>query len=145
LNPTWSVELLDSDNKKCLFLDTFCKKYAINNCHIIIERAEVLGHQSLRQSCDLAFSRALAKLPTALELASCFVKVGGLLIVPHGTSWESELKESSSAMEILGLKLASASIYELEGIKFCALIFEKTGDTPAQYPRRTGVPTKRPL
>jgi len=123
----------------------FCKKYAVKNCRIIVGRAEVLGQAALRQSYDIVFSRALSKLRTALELSGCFVKVGGLLIVPHGTSWDSELKESSLAMEILGLKLLSNLAYDLGDVKFCALIFLKVSVTPAIYPRPTGVPDKKPL
>jgi len=145
LNPEWSVELLDSDNKKCGFLDMFCKKYAIKNCRIIVGRAEILGQAALRQSYDIVFARALSKLRTALELTSGFVKVGGQLIVPHGTSWKSELQESAFAMEILGLRLASNFIYDLNNVEFCALIFSKISDTPAVYPRPTGVPGKKPL
>jgi len=145
LDPTWSVELLDSDNKKCGFLDMFCKKHAIRNCRIIVGRAEVLGQAALRQSYDIVFSRALGKLRIALELAGAFVKVGGILIVPHGTSWESELNEASLAMEIIGLRPLSNFVYDLESVEFCALTFLKISDTPAIYPRPTGVPDKKPL
>jgi 16S rRNA (guanine527-N7)-methyltransferase len=145
LNPDWNVDLLDSDNKKCGFLDMICKKYAIKNCHIHVGRAEVISRQSLRQSYDLAFSRALSKLPTALELAGSFIRVGGMLIVPHGTSWEKDLNESTNAVRILGLKLSNTHKYAIEGIQFFALEFLKVVDTPKQYPRNTGIPTKRPL
>jgi len=145
LNPNWSVELLDSDNKKCGFLDMFCKKYAIINCRVIVGRAEVVGQAALRQSYDIVFSRALSKLRVVLELSGCFVKVGGLLIVPHGTSWESELKDSASAIDILGLKFASNFVYALDDVKFCALMFSKIRDTPPLYPRPIGVPGKKPL
>ena len=99
----------------------------------------------MRQNYDIVFSRALSKLRTALELTGCFAKLGGLLIVPHGTSWESELKEASLAMEILGLKLLNNFIYDLDNVKFCALIFLKVGETPAVYPRPIGVPSRKPL
>jgi 16S rRNA (guanine527-N7)-methyltransferase len=145
LNPGWNVDLLDSDNKKCGFLDMICKKYAIKNCHIHVGRAEVIGKESVRQSYDIAFSRAISKLPTALELAGSFVKVGGFLIVPHGTSWNEELKESAEAMTILGLSLSKSIEYVIDGVKFHALSFSKISDTPKQYPRNTGIPTKRPL
>ena len=145
LEPSWGVELLDSDNKKCGFLDMFCKKYGIKNCHVIAGRAEVLGQAALRQNYDIAFSRALGKLRVALELAGAFVKVGGILIVPHGTSWEEEMKESSSALEILGLKLSRHEEYKLNSVKFWALIFSKITDTPPIYPRAVGIPNKRPL
>jgi 16S rRNA (guanine527-N7)-methyltransferase len=145
LEPSFCIELLDSDSKKYGFLDMFCKKYAIKNCRVIVGRAEVLGQAALRQNYDIVFSRALGKLRVALELAGAFVRVGGILIVPHGTSWESELKESSYALEILGLKLISNKDYELDGVKFWTLAFLKISDTPAIYPRAVGIPDKKPL
>jgi len=145
LEPLWSVELLDSDNKKCGFLDMFCKKYAIKNEHIIVGRAEALGRGAMRESYDIVFSRALGKLPVALELAGSFVKTGGMLIVPHGTSWSTELKDSSLVLETLGLQLIESKEYRLEQTSFLALLFDKVGQTPSTYPRAVGVPEKKPL
>ena len=72
--PAWTVFLLDSDNKKCGFIDMFCKFNAIKNVHTIAGRAEVIGHGDMRESYDIVFARALGKLPVALELAAPFVK-----------------------------------------------------------------------
>jgi len=81
-----------------------------------------------RPRCDKTtishFPRALGKLRVALELAGAFVKVGGILIVPHGTSWEEEMKESSSALEILGLKLSRHEEYKLNSVKFWRSYFQ---------------------
>src|SRR5882672_10265519 len=68
--PAWDVDLLDSNNKKCGFLDMFCNFNAIKNVHTVAGRAEVLGHKTMREAYDIVFARALGKLPTALELAS---------------------------------------------------------------------------
>jgi len=143
--PTWGVELLDSDTKKCGFLDTFCKSNGLRNSRVIVGRAESLAQGAFRDSYDIVFSRAIGKLRIALELSGAFVKLGGLLVVPHGTSWEAELKESSLAIELLGLQPIGNISYLLDNIKFWALLFAKVNQTPAIYPRPVGVPDKKPL
>jgi len=137
LRPSWQVYLLDSDNKKCGFLDTFCKFNAIENAQVIACRAEDMATKKWRESFNYVISRALAKLPTALELSSAYLMIGGRLIVPHGTSLESELARSRHAVIELGLAF--------EGYKNGALYFMKTKETPEKYPRRSGVPSRRPL
>ncbi len=145
-NPEWTFDLVDSNSKKCGFLDMFCKKAGLKNVSVIHGRAEVLAHSARRESYDLVFARALGKLPTALELAAGFVKEGGLLIVPHGTSWNTEVARAKKAMEELRLNLRDTKSYHLAaGLNFISLEFEKITPLPEKYPRATGIPTKRPL
>lgn len=145
-NPNWTFDLLDSNSRKCGFLDVFCKKECIKNAHVLSGRAETFAHSERRETYDLVFARALGKLPSALELASGFLKVGGLLIVPHGTSWNSEVERSKKAMRELNIVLRQPKSYQLlPGIEFVSLEFEKIGHTPEKYPRAVGIPTKRPL
>ena len=144
--PNWDVDLLDSNSKKCGFIDVFCKFNAIKNVHVLKGRAELFAHTDRRESYDLVFARALGKLPVALELASPFMKVGGILVVPHGTSWKNEMKHSKKAMKELCLVLKDSVSYSLdESGQFTALLFEKISSTPGKYPRAVGIPTKRPL
>jgi 16S rRNA (guanine527-N7)-methyltransferase len=154
LEPAWDVCLLDSDNKKSLFIDAFCKNNAINNAHVIIGRAEIMAQGAMRECHDIVFARALGKLPTALELSAAFAKVSGLIIVPHGTSWESELNASANAMDLLGLSLTDnieyqldlhTSLSPLDHGSFHALLFRKEKQTAQAYPRSNGKPKKRPL
>ncbi len=145
--PLWQVTLLDSDNKKCGFLDMFCKNNAIQNVQILPKRAELAAHSSLyREVYHVVYARALGKLPVSLELSSPFLKIGGTLIVPHGTSWPKEIKASEKAMKELGLINQGQRDYALgEGPIFTALLFEKIFPTPEKYPRNVGIPAKRPL
>jgi 16S rRNA (guanine527-N7)-methyltransferase len=144
--PEWQVDLLDSNNKKCGFLDMFCNNSGIKNVHVIAARAEIFGHGTNRESYDIVFARALDKLPAAIELTSPLVKVYGKVIVPHGTSWRDELKKSKKAMKELGLINMDQVQYDLgKGVQFTALVFEKLHHTPEKYPRAVGVPHKRPL
>lgn len=145
-NPQWHFDLMDSNNKKCGFLDMFCKNNEIKNVRVIPGRAEVLAHTDRREAYDLVFARALGKLPSALELAAGFVKVGGMIIVPHGTTWAAEVERSKKAMKELHLILKHPRIYKLDiGVQFTSLEFEKIAPTPEKYPRATGIPSKRPL
>ncbi len=147
LRPTWQIVLLDSNTKKALFLDTFIKSNGIKNAAVLCDRAEILARKpDLRATFDLVTARALSKLPVALELSSPFLKLGGLLIVPHGTSHEEELERSKKAMKELGVVLKEKNAYKLNsGPEFTALTFQKEQNTPDTYPRRVGIPDKRPL
>jgi 16S rRNA (guanine527-N7)-methyltransferase len=145
LEPTWQVDLLDSDNKKALFIDTFISSNAISNARMIIDRAEIRAHGELRGAYDIVLARALSKLRVSLELCAGFIKVGGVLIVPHGTSWKSELGEDLSILGTLGYDKPIAVPYQVDSIEFVLLAFPKVAETPAKYPRRNGVPKKKPL
>lgn len=143
--PEWGLELLDSDNKKCGFLDMFCKNNAIKNVKVMVGRAEVLAQGAFRECFDLVFARALSKLRVALELAGAFVAVNGLLIVPHGTSWEAEVKESSNALKAMGLSFLEKKSHTIEGIAFHNLVFKKVSSSMKAHPRPIGIPVKKPL
>jgi 16S rRNA (guanine527-N7)-methyltransferase len=145
--PTWQLTLIDSSNKKCGFLDTFCKFNAIENVVILAGRAETLGHEEeLRERFGFGFARALAKLPVALELTLPFIKLGGLLCIPHGKSSDSEILRSKKTMKELGAVQIESLNYELtKNAPMHALMFKKDHETPEKYPRRPGLPNKRPL
>jgi 16S rRNA (guanine527-N7)-methyltransferase len=145
LHPEWQISLLDSSNKKCLFLDMFIKNNAIENATVECVRAEELARAEYRESYDLVVCRALEKLPTALELTLPFLKKSGYLIVSHGTSWQEELQRAENGLKILGGTFKKAVPYSIEGTMFYTLIFEKMAVTPERYPRNVGIPTKRPL
>jgi 16S rRNA (guanine527-N7)-methyltransferase len=144
IEPTWTVELLDSDNKKCLFLDTFVKNNAIINVHIHATRAELFAKGQNRSSYQVVFARALSKIRVALELTAAQVAIGGLLIVPHGTSWQNDLADLA-ILEQLGLSKPEIHAYNLGNNEYFALIFSKVTETNAKYPRANGIPSKRPL
>jgi 16S rRNA (guanine527-N7)-methyltransferase len=145
--PEWKVSLLDSDNKKCGFLDMFCKFNAIKNVHVMAARAEVAGHlDEYREQFDVVFARALGKLAVALELTIPFLKRGGLLVIPHGGSHLQELARAQKVPKILGAAYKKSVPYKLNPtVTFTALMFEKFQNTPERYPRKTGIPRKRPL
>jgi 16S rRNA (guanine527-N7)-methyltransferase len=140
------VTLLDSNNKKCGFLESFCRAHGIENISVLCGRAEELGHQELhRGQYSVVVARAVAQLSATLELAVPFLQVGGLLIVPHGTSYEEALKQSKKAMSILDVEVRNVLPYTLGDQVFYHLLFIKKMPTSPLYPRRVGMPAKRPL
>jgi 16S rRNA (guanine527-N7)-methyltransferase len=145
--PNWSMKLLDSDNKKSGFLDMFCKFNELKNVSIGVGRAETQAHEvDWRGAFDLVFARALGKLPTVIELCIPFLKLNGLLIVPHGTSHQEEINRSENALHELGAKLKFSKAYVVtDRLSFTALGIEKIQETPQRYPRKPGVPKKDPL
>jgi len=145
IRPDWHVDLADSDNKKCGFIDMFCKSHAISNAHVIVGRAEALAHGPMRSSYYMVFARALSKIKTTLELSAAFLQIGGTLIVPHGTSWKKELGINADAMDLLGLDIPHSVEYVLGDVTFSAVMFKKIEETPPDYPRAVGIPAKRPL
>jgi 16S rRNA (guanine527-N7)-methyltransferase len=145
--PNWQVFLLDSNNRKSGFLDMFCNYNKIENAHVLTGRAESFAHQDeYRGQFDIAFARALGKLPVALELTVPYLKRNGLLVIPHGDSHKSEVANSQRALNELGAVLQDSIPYQLNPqVSFTALIFSKRSDTPERYPRKPGIPRKRPL
>ena len=139
------VTLLDSKCKKIKFLEDVVKRLSLGNIRLICERAENLGKVE-RERYDYATSRAVAKLNVLLELTSPFIKVGGKLLLYKGPRYVEELFESERAAKVLGVELERTVSYELlTGEKRVLLVFRKVKETPRKYPRKPGIPQKRPL
>ncbi len=145
LEPLWDICMIDSDSKKSLFIDTFIKNAPVKNARMQCERIEEVGRGPLRGSFDLAYARALGKLPVVLELGAPLLKEGGVLVVPHGTSWDMEWLRSQNAAKELGLTLVEKKTYVIGVISFCLAIFKKDGKCSNKYPRRFAQIKKRPL
>jgi 16S rRNA (guanine527-N7)-methyltransferase len=143
LAPHWTTVLLDSDNKKCGFLDSFLTSHTIKGVSVAKGRAEDLAQAAEREAFDLAFARALGPVSTTLELTSGFVKPGGHLAVSRGTLKDSTL--GASVLEQLSLSPGNVETYELLGLRLQLAFYKKVGPLAPKYPRRVGVPAKRPL
>ncbi|MDW8058468.1 MAG: 16S rRNA (guanine(527)-N(7))-methyltransferase RsmG [Thermomicrobium sp.] len=149
VRPSLAVTLLDATAKKVRFLELVTRELGLTGARPIHERAETLAHQpEHRGRYDVAMARALAHLATALELTLPFLRVGGLAVFPKGPDVERELAESQRALEILGGELVATGLLplaELIGTDSTVVTVRAVRPTPSQYPRRTGVPAKRPL
>lgn len=112
-------------------------------------RAEEYARGPEREAFDVATVRALASLPVALELALPLVRTGGRAVVWKGPAAEDgdELARGERALAMLGGGRIWLERYTLprSGARRMLVVVEKTGPTPARYPRRPGTPERRPL
>jgi len=140
--------LVDSTAKKVAFLRCVTRELGLDNVEIVCGRAEEIAHLPLyRQRFDLALSRAVASLPVLAELALPFCRIGGKFVAQKKGEVEQEMKKAVKAIETLGGKLGQVKRIELEGLsdKRYLVIIDKIYPTPEKYPRRPGVPERRPI
>ena len=145
--PEIDMVLLESVRKKVDFLKGVIGKLGLKGIEVVRERAEVLGHDpDHREHYDAAISRASAKFAVALEYALPLVKVGGCAVIFQGAS-VPDMDGLADVFDLLGGRVTDIEPYRLEeGGKERTLIrVKKVAPTPADYPRRPGVPKKRPL
>lgn len=141
--PQLKLTLADSLQKRLNFLDSLLKELGLE-AEIVHGRAEELGQNRLyREKYDFAVSRAVANLPILLELTTPFIKVGGVAIAYKGRGAE-EVAAAKSAAFLLHVKLDTIDISSDVGER-CLILANKVGPTPKTYPRRPGMPSKKPL
>jgi len=145
--PDCKVTLVESDRKKARFLSKVAAELALANVIVANERAEVLGQQQgFREQFQLCTSRAVAALNVLLELALPLLAVGGQAIFWKGRNYQQELDAAQQALQILGGAVVKKHHYNLLAERDrVLLVVEKTMPTPKRYPRRPGIPAKRPL
>lgn len=140
--------LMDSLNKRIIFLQEVIQNIALTGVQAIHGRAEELGKEKEhREHYDLVTSRAVAKLNILLEYMLPFVKVGGRCICMKSQEIEEELKEAKQAIELLGGKLERVDeiILPESDVKRKIIVIQKVRQTPIKYPRKPGTPTKEPI
>jgi 16S rRNA (guanine527-N7)-methyltransferase len=143
--PDLRVTLIEADQNKAAFLVQACAKLGLPDVEIIAKRAEEAGHEPrLRESFDLAVARALAPTPVLVELCLPLVRVGGRLLAQ-----KTDKEEAAAAERAIGLLggsleaiVAAPSTARRSGT---VMIVSKVMPTPAIYPRRAGVPARKPL
>lgn len=143
-----TVTLLDSLNKRIMFLNEIINNLKLENINTIHGRAEDFGiNKKYREQFDIATSRAVAPLNYLLEFMMPFIKIGGKCICMKGSNINDELKESEIAIKKLGgklLKIENIKLPDTE-IERNIIIIEKIKNTPKQYPRKAGIPKKQPI
>ena len=140
--------LMDSLNKRIIFLQEVIQNIALTGVQAIHGRAEELGKEKEhREHYDLVASRAVAKLNILLEYMLPFVKVGGRCICMKSQEIEEELEEAKQAIELLGGKLerVDENILPESDVKRKIIVIQKVRQTPIKYPRKPGTPTKEPI
>lgn len=138
--------LLDSLNKRIIFLQTVITELELKNIQAIHGRAEEFVSKE-RETYDIVTSRAVARLNVLLEYMLPFVKVGGRCICMKSFEIEEELKEAKKAIEILGGEIEKIDEITLPNtdIKRKIVVIKKVKNTPSKYPRKAGTPAKEPI
>jgi 16S rRNA (guanine527-N7)-methyltransferase len=148
LEPTCSVTLLDSLEKRIHWLQTLAPQLGAEGVTCIHGRAEELGQDpAYREQFDVVTSRAVADLSLLLELCLPFVKEGGLFVAMKSVESGVEVEAAGRAVSILGGRLLPAVDYVIPGtdITHRLVRVEKVRPTPAKYPRRFAKMKKEPL
>jgi 16S rRNA (guanine527-N7)-methyltransferase len=148
LLPGIRLVLLEATRKKANFLEHIRGKLGLEDTEIIVGRAEAVAYDSrYREAFDLVLSRAVARLPALVELTLPFCSVGGRFIAQKKGAIKSEIDEASGAIESLGGSLREIKRVELEELadERYLVVIDKVALTPELYPRRPGIPVKRPL
>ena len=139
--------LLDSTAKKTAFLSHVCDALELQGMSVRTGRAETLARETeLREKFDIAFARAVAEVAALAELTLPFARVGGIVVMHKKADIADELERAQNAIETLGGRLREVLPISLPQLDDRALVvLEKTRPTPERYPRRPGMPAKRPL
>jgi len=148
VRPELRLTLLEARGKKVAFLEHLVRRLGLEDVKVIKGRAEEWGRDPAhRERYDLALARALAELPVVVEYALPFCRPGGLLIAQKGADIRAEVKAAGPAIAILGGALRRIVPVELPGLAQprSLVVIEKVAPTPEKYPRRPGIPRKRPL
>ncbi|OON98021.1 MAG: 16S rRNA methyltransferase G [Epulopiscium sp. Nele67-Bin005] len=146
--PHIKITLVDSLNKRLVFLNTVIEELGLKNIECIHSRAEDLAqNKKYREKFDVCASRAVANLAVLSEYSLPFIKVNGYFIALKGQKVEQETQEATTAIQILGGKLEGIIDAHVPNTDLEHKIakIKKIKPTPKQYPRKAGEPTKNPL
>jgi|TARA_B100001964_G_scaffold227030_1_gene276524 16S rRNA (guanine527-N7)-methyltransferase len=146
--PGTRVTLLDGTRKKTDFLSVVVEALGFEGVEVVNGRAEELARNpEHREKYDVVASRALAGLPELAELTLPFCKIGGMSVALKGADVEAEAKSAASAAAQMGASKTLVRSINLgqRPQADTVVVWHKTSPTPRAFPRRTGIPHKRPL
>ena len=146
--PNFRVTLVESVGKKAAFLKHVTDVLGLVDVEVRNQRAETLAHdQQMRESFDVVVARDVSELNTIAELTLPFCKLGGRVVAQKKAGIDEELKRAQRAVSLMGGFLDKVEAVELEeiGEPRWLVVLGKNSATPSNYPRRVGMPAKRPL
>jgi 16S rRNA (guanine527-N7)-methyltransferase len=143
-----SYVLAEATRKRAAFLEIAVSALGLENVTVAAARAEEMGRDpEHRERYDLVLSRAVAPLPVLLEYCLPLVRLGGQFLAQKGPEAPNELEEAGRTLAALGGRVGrtqSLTLPQQRGERVLILV-EKAEATPPRYPRRPGIPAKRPL
>jgi len=148
LYPGMKLTLVESVGKKAVFCQHLVRVLALDGVEVIHARAEQVGCMpGHREQHDWAVARAVANMSVLSEYLLPLVKVGGAMLAQKGENGPAETQSAEGAFKLLGGKLRQVVPVSLPGVvddRFLILV-DKVAATPPTYPRKPGIPIKRPL
>src|SRR5512143_1648880 len=148
LYPAMKLTLIESVGKKAMFCEHIVRLLGLDGVEVIQDRAEQVGcSPAHREQHDWAVARAVANMNVLSEYLLPLVRVGGVMLAQKGESGPAETQAAEKAIHLLGGKLRQVIPVSLPGVvddRFLILV-DKVATTHPKYPRKPGVPTKRPL
>lgn len=148
MNPTLKITLVDSLNKRLIFLQEVINELDLKNVELVHARAEEFGrNKKYREKFDVATSRAVANLATLSEYLLPLVKVNGQAISMKAGNASQEIEDAKKAIKILGGNIKNIEEFNLpqSDISRTIIIIDKIKETSSKYPRKPGTPAKEPI
>jgi 16S rRNA (guanine527-N7)-methyltransferase len=148
LCPSIRLTLVESVGKKAGFCKHVVETLRLESVQVVTARAEQVGQMPAhREAYDQAVARAVAALPVLAEYLLPLVQVGGSMLAQKGQAGPAEVQQAGQALKILGGEMKQLIPLALPGVveeRYLVLV-GKVAATPAHYPRRPGIPAKKPL
>lgn len=144
--PELKITLLDSLNKRVGFLNDVIDELNLNDIEAIHGRAEDIARDKVyRASYDIAVSRAVANLSTLSEYCLPFVKIGGKFVSYKSGDCADEVDNAKAAIHLLGGKINKIDEFSYSNNSRSFIVIDKVMNTSNKYPRKAGLPSKKPL
>lgn len=146
--PDIKITLVDSLNKRIIFLNEVINNLELKNIVTIHSRVEDFGkNKNYREKYDYVTARAVANLNTLSEYLVPIVKVNGKAICMKGNDVQDEVDNAKHAIKILGGTVEKVDYFKLPNsdISRNIIVVKKVNNTPARFPRKAGMPSKEPL
>jgi 16S rRNA (guanine527-N7)-methyltransferase len=148
LYPAMRLTLVESVGKKARFCRHIVSEMKMEGVEVLTARAEEVGQMGVhREQYDWAVARAVADLPVLAEYLLPMLQVNGHMLAQKGVSAPAEVHKSEQALKILGGQMRQLIPVTLPGVadERYLVVIDKVAATPGQYPRKSGIPAKKPL
>lgn len=138
---------VESVTKKARFVENLIRILRLEEAIVKNERAEEFAHKEFREKVDKVVSRAVAAINVMSEISLPLLKKGGKLFLYKGINVEKELKNAEKTIDTCGGVVEKVVVYRVreEDPERKIVVIRKIAPSPEKYPRRTGIPFKRPL
>jgi len=146
--PNIDITLVESFGKKAMFCQHIISLLDLDGIEIVNARAEDLGQiPDHRENYKWGIARAVANMRVLSEYILPLVQVGGVMLAQKGETGPSEVHKAEEAINILGGKVRQLVPVTLPGVveQRYLVVVDKVAATPPGYPRKPGIPTKKPL